>query len=58
MNTGDELANAGLAQILEWARAWVENETVIPETPHDKLSDKEKAGLALLSAAEKNPAFR
>lgn len=42
----------GFAQLAEWARAYVDNETGIPETPAEKLSLAERNGLALLAEIE------
>lgn len=37
-------------QIAEWAMAYVEGETVIPEVPVNKLSDAERNALLILRA--------
>lgn len=37
-----------IKQLADWARAWVENETCIPETPDERLTDEEKGALLLL----------
>lgn len=53
-----ELAHAlgvpvtGFAQVAEWARAYVENETGIPEMPEARLSLGQRNGLALLAEIE------
>lgn len=38
----------GLQQLAEWAEAYVDNETGIPETRDEQLSTKEKMGLMLI----------
>lgn len=37
-----------LIQMAKWAESYVENETGIPETPRDKLTDAEKGALLIL----------
>lgn len=37
----------GLAQVMDWARAWVQNETTI-EDRGDRCTDDERAGLEVL----------
>jgi len=39
------------AKVMDWARAWVENETCIPEVPVDRLAQSERHGLAFLDMA-------
>ena len=39
---------AAIAQLFEWARAYVENETTIPETHRSELTDAEKGALLLM----------
>jgi hypothetical protein len=40
------------AKVAEWARAYVENETCIPELPADRLAHAERIGLELLAEIE------
>lgn len=35
-------------QLFQWAENWVENESAIPETPAEKLTDAEKGALLLI----------
>lgn len=37
-----------MRQLADWARAYVQNETGIPETPDSKLTDAEKGALLLM----------
>jgi hypothetical protein len=46
-------ATPGLRQVIQWARAYVENETGIGDCPCDRLSPEERAGLAELERLEK-----
>lgn len=38
----------GVPQVLDWARAWVWNETCIPESAEADLTPSEREGLKLL----------
>lgn len=49
----ERLFNNGIKQLADWARAWVDNETMIDEAPDDALTDEEKAALLLLHMIEK-----
>ncbi len=49
----DQALEAGIRQLVDWARAWVENETCILETPSSNLEDAEKAALVLMALVEK-----
>ena len=42
--------NAAQSQIYCWARAWVQNETCIPETPTNKLSQDEQDAVLFLQS--------
>ena len=37
-----------LQQIGDWARAWIQNETLMEDASEEQLSESERAGLALL----------
>lgn len=52
---GERLNKDALKQMADWARAWVENETAIPETPDERLSDQEKGALMLMNLIESLP---
>ena len=43
--------NQALKQLAEWAEAYVQNETCIPEAPDSALSDAEKGALMLIEMA-------
>lgn len=47
--SGDQLLSLGVGKMAQWARAWVENETVIPEVSAEGLTDAEKAGLLVVA---------
>lgn len=49
MELGEQEAKAAMRQMADWARAWVQNETCIEETPRDQLRDEEKAALVLIN---------
>lgn len=49
---GERLARASLKQLCEWASAYVDNETCIPETPDSELSDAQKGALQLIAFAK------
>ena len=49
MDLGEQEAKAAMRQVADWARAWVENETCIQETPRKELRDEEKAALVLIN---------
>ena len=55
---GVRLGEAALEQVLEWALAWVENETTLPETPQDALTPKQLAGLTLLQLWKLHQGYR
>jgi hypothetical protein len=40
----EDVSEAAWRQILEWAAAYVDNETCLPETPRDKMTAEEQAG--------------
>lgn len=42
-------------QIKEWAAAYVENETCIPETPSERLSPAERNALEILGLTSNSP---
>lgn len=46
---------AAIRQLVEWAEAYVENETGIPETPRAKLTDAEKGALLLIDLWKEQP---
>ena len=46
----EQISKIGIFQIAEWANAYVENETGLPECPTEKLTANEIAGLALLGS--------
>lgn len=52
--SGEQLFKLGMQQVAEWASSYVMGETCIPETPMDKLSEQEKAGLIVLHMMEKS----
>lgn len=45
-----------MKQMATWAKAWVCNETGIPETPDAQLTDAEKGALLLIELLEAVPA--
>lgn len=49
---GERLAKAAIKQLCEWACAYVDNETAIPETPDAELSDAQKGALQLIALAK------
>lgn len=50
MEKHELMVQMGLWQLADWARAYVQSETVIPETPSGQLSPGEVAALALMGA--------
>jgi hypothetical protein len=48
--TQEHALKIGLRKMAEWASAYVEGETVIPEQPMEKLAPEEVAALALMGA--------
>ena len=52
MDKPDRYRNAAMSQLLAWARAYVDNETVIPECPDATLTDTEKLALCLMRQLE------
>lgn len=42
-----------ILQLVEWARAWVDNETSIAEMPAEHLSDEQKGALLIMELLEK-----
>ncbi len=46
---------AAIKQLIEWAEAYVENETGIPETPRGNLTDAEKGALLLIDLWNQQP---
>lgn len=50
----DELGGtpAGFAKIVEWARAYVDNETCIGDVPEHRVSVSEREGVAMLGELE------
>lgn len=46
---------AAVRKLVDWAEAYVENETVIPETPRDQLTDSEKGALMLIDLVREQP---
>lgn len=53
MGVDKQLLPPAIFQVFEWARAWVDNETCIPETPHKNLTEMEQGALALMDLIEK-----
>lgn len=45
----------GMRKLAEWAEAYVDNETGIPETPVSDLKDDEKAALLLINLIRNIP---
>lgn len=46
--SGSDYLTEGLLQVAEWADAYVQNETTIPETSSSDLSDEKKSALLLI----------
>ena len=44
-----------IIQIKEWASAYVQNETCIPETPSERLSPVERNALEILGLTSNSP---
>lgn len=52
---GEHLMKNGMRKLAEWAEAYVDNETGIPETPVSDLKDDEKAALLLINLIRNIP---
>ena len=50
MTKAEGISLIGIMQMAEWANAYIENETGLPECPDEKLTAAEVAGLALIGA--------